>query len=111
MSMYTHLLETALARRPEPDGQDRTSSLLDELERSRRRLHTPMPAEHSAERVPAAVADQLSYDIALVELSQLAGIDVDLAAFGHPERARAFLERSLMVRGLLPRDFASQSRG
>ena len=49
---------------------------------------------------PDAIADQLAYDVALVELSQRLGIEVDLTRFGQPRQERDRLEQALISRGI-----------
>ena len=47
-----------------------------------------------------AVADQLSYDAALIRLSRRWGIEVEVEAFDYPTRARAALEDALIELGV-----------
>ena len=51
--------------------------------------------------VPAAVADQVAYDIALIALCRHAGVGFDVEEFNQPDEARGRLEEALAERGLL----------
>jgi hypothetical protein len=44
--------------------------------------------------------DQLSYDVALIELVRLLGVECDALEFDRPDKARARLERVLTARGI-----------
>jgi hypothetical protein len=102
MSMYAKLLNSALGTAGRPGPASTTEELVDELARCRARLPSgPSPATASG-GVPAAVADQLAYDMALVELCRRVGLAYDVGAFDRPEEARARLEQALAGRGLWP---------
>ena len=61
-------------------------------------------------RVVVAVADQLAYDIALIEFAQGVGIDFDLEAFDQPQVERGRLEQALVSRGVSLRSFDELAR-
>ena len=50
---------------------------------------------------PAAVTDQLAYDVALVTLAVEHGIEVELGGFERPQLGRIRLEQALKVQGVL----------
>lgn len=45
-------------------------------------------------------ADQLAYDLALMELSRLLGIECEVLRFNQPQRERDRLENELASRGI-----------
>lgn len=101
MSMYAQLLTVALASEDPADGTADTDELVANVARARARLPAdPTPAAISGD-VPAAVADQLAYDMALIALCRHLGIDCDVGAFNRPEAARSRLEHALTSSGLL----------
>ena len=59
-----------------------------------------MPVYAGSDWAPAAIADHLAYDAALIELSRHLGIEVDLTRFGQPQHERARLEQALVARGI-----------
>ena len=100
MTMYTQLLETALDGAG-PDEQMSAGESLAALLRAAGRLGSlPQSSGAGAGWVPAAVVDQLAYDMALVRLSRCLGIDCDIAGFDRPERERARLKEALASRGV-----------
>jgi hypothetical protein len=104
MSMYAELLTAALATERRSERTASTEELLAELARCRSRLPSgPLPAT-VAGGVPAAVADHLAYDIALVALCRHLGIDFEVGAFDRPLAARDRLERLLAAAGFTPGD-------
>jgi hypothetical protein len=55
------------------------------------------------------VADQLAYDIALIELAQGVGVDCDLFGFDQPPRERNRIEQALAARGLRLNDLDEEA--
>ncbi len=100
MSMYSQLLKAAIEDRHGSTSEATPGELLAELHRRRGNLAAlPNPGPG---RVPAAVADQLHYDIALVELSRRLGIECDVRTFDQPDSERSRLERALGAKGVVP---------
>ena len=66
----------------------------------RHRLGANLPGHTGADWAPAAIADQLAYDIALIELCRRLGIEVNLAGFRQPKHERSRLEQALAARGM-----------
>ncbi len=97
MSMYTYLLSAAMEeRRPaavEPTPVEALSTLL----HCRDRLHS---WGKETDWTSTALADQVAYDIALIELAQCVGIDCGIETFDQPERRRLELTRELTARGI-----------
>jgi hypothetical protein len=95
--MYAQLLEAALRDRLGSDRPEAKGQQLAELLRCRSRL-TPSTSPNG--RVVVSVADQLAYDIALIEFAHGVGVDFDLGAFDQPLLERGRLEQALVARGV-----------
>jgi hypothetical protein len=102
MSVYAQLLSHALEAHPDPSST--TGDALAQLLERRTRLRANTSRTES-DWAPDAIADQLAYDVALVELSQRLGIEVDLTRFGQPRQERGRLEQALITRGVHLSDF------
>ncbi len=77
MSMYTQLLEAAFGQHP-PTGSGATErNPLDEVLRCRRELEEGVPKGVDPDTVPVVLALQIGYDVALLELARMVGIDTD----------------------------------
>jgi hypothetical protein len=97
--MYAQLIGEALER--VTPGETRTpGEVLSELIRSRSFLEPSRSTDRSSSWVPEAVAHQLTYDVALVELARGHGIDCDPLAFDQPQEERSRLETALASRGV-----------
>jgi hypothetical protein len=107
--MYSHLLESALAEVPTSQHHASPADALAELVLCRSRLRSGAAIEDPAESVHAAVAVQLSYDVALVELARRLDIDCDLSAFDQPLKQRSRLEQALLSRGIDVETFDGQA--
>ncbi len=100
MSIYADLLNVALDQALPPDGARTTYDALTRLVACRRRLDVDASPHTSMNWAPDAIADQLAYDIALIELARHLGIDVDLGGFDHSHAERTRLEHVLESKGL-----------
>ena len=109
VTMYSQLLETALAQVPTSEHPSSAGDALVELIRCRSRLTKGVSIEDRSEMVPAAVAVQLAYDVALVELTRRLGLDFDLSAFDQPLKQRSRLEGALLSRGIDVESFDGQA--
>jgi hypothetical protein len=91
--MYSELLAAASTDSTRSAQTRSPGQLLDEA----RRLRARLPGADTVDRrdVPMQLADQLAYDVALVDLCRSAGIATDPAAFHHPLEARRRLEEAL----------------
>jgi hypothetical protein len=99
MSMYTQLLEAALGARA-VSGQTRpVDASVADVFRCRRQLEEVGP-DSVVDRVSAALADQVAYDVALIELAGALGIECDPRGFDQPQQQRHKLEHRLEVRGI-----------
>ncbi|HTT87732.1 MAG TPA: hypothetical protein VMF60_10210 [Acidimicrobiales bacterium] len=96
--MYTELLRTALAE-PESGVSTKGEALASVLQ-CRARLQAAPPPGAAAGGASIAVADELSYDVALMRLARICGLESGPEDFeSSPRRERARLEGSLAARG------------
>lgn len=100
MSVYSQLLGNALDQTHASQGST-TGDVLAQLLERHNRLGTNLSPYTGSDWAPDAIADQLAYDVALIELSRRLGIEVDLTKFGQPQHERARLEQVLVSRGIL----------
>jgi hypothetical protein len=99
MSMYTHILDTAIEGRPRPKTVPTAAEALSVLSRCHARLNAAHPYDHGADWTSNALANQIAYDVALIELARCVGIACDAGAFEQPEVRRAELTRELAAHG------------
>jgi len=100
MSIYSELLSVALDEPVPSDDEASTAEALAKVAACRSRLHVEETRSTQSDWTAGAIADQLAYDIALIELARLLGIEVDLGGFGRSLTERARIEQLLMARGL-----------
>jgi hypothetical protein len=101
MSMYTQLLNAAVGQRaPVPVRATTERSALDAVRRCRRALNEEIPPATDPDAVPVVLARELGYDVALLELAQLLGIETGPSQFEQPRDERARLERAFRERGI-----------
>jgi hypothetical protein len=100
MSIYTELLSHALDQSDRDDDEPTTGEVLAIVLERRSRLSADISSETESGWAPAAVADQLAYDIALIGLARRFGIGVDLSGFAQRQNERAQLERALETQGI-----------
>jgi hypothetical protein len=99
MSMYTQLLDAAIGRHePLVEGTSE-SSALDEVLRCRHDLEHGAPETGDPDTVPVVLAQQIAYDVALLELALVVGIDSDPSRFEQPQLERERLERAFGALG------------
>ncbi len=91
--MYTQLLDAALEQRPRRPESTR-SHAVQEVRRCREELDAGVP-KHNVDTVPAVLALQIGYDVALLELAEVVGIETGPGWFEQPERERDRLRRAL----------------
>lgn len=99
MSMYTQLLEAAFAQRPAPGPGATEQDAHEEVLRSRGELQRGVPVGTEPDTVPVALALQIGYDVALLDLARLVGIDTEPERFEQPQQERERLERALGALG------------
>jgi hypothetical protein len=99
MSMYTQLLEAAFGQRPAPAAGATEQSALEEVLRCRRELEEDDPPDTDPYAVPVALALQIGYDVALLDLAKAVGIDTDPSSFEQPQQERERIEEALQELG------------
>ena len=99
MSMYTHLLDAAYGRRDPVPGSPTEHSALVAVRRRRGELAQGGPPPSDPDAVPVVLARQISYDVALLELADLLGIETHPSRFERPWQERARLEQALREHG------------
>jgi hypothetical protein len=100
MSMYTYILDAALRERSEPDTPLATDDAVAALLECRRYLGSVASSGWSGDWGSAALANQVAYDLALIDLARSVGMDCDTASFDQPQRRRIELERELVSLGI-----------
>jgi hypothetical protein len=100
MSMYIDILDTALRQRSRRVDVPTVAEAMAELLECRNRLGSMTTSGRGEDWTADALADQVAFDVALIELARSAGIECDPAAFEQPDRSRTELIRTLMARGL-----------
>ncbi|HWF17066.1 MAG TPA: hypothetical protein VG244_12850 [Acidimicrobiales bacterium] len=98
MSMYTRLLDAALEQRPHHAEPNRDGAL-DEVRRCRIELEVGRP-HGDDDAVSAVLALQVGYDVALLELAAVMGVDSRPSMFEQPERERNRLRTALLDMGI-----------
>jgi hypothetical protein len=109
MSIYAQLLDQALGQTHSYETST-TGDALTQLLELRHRLGANLSGRTESDWAPAAVADQLAYDVALIEFSRRLGIEVNLTGFGQPQHERTRLEQALVTRGLRLDEFDAPSQ-
>ena len=99
MSMYTQLLDAALEQRPRGAPDPSRSHAVEQVRRCREELELGVP-EQSVDTVPAVLALQIGYDVALLELAEAVGIESGPSRFEQPERERDRLRHALRDLGI-----------
>jgi hypothetical protein len=94
MSMYTQLLDAALEQRPRHEPDPSRNQAVEEVRRCREELELGVPDDH-VDTVPAVLALQIGYDVALLELAEVVGIESAPSRFEQPERERDRLRQAL----------------
>jgi len=92
--MYTQLLDAALEQRPPRDPDPSRHHAVEEVRRCHEELELGVP-EHNGDTVPAILALQIGYDVALLELAEVVGIESGPSRFEQPERERDRLRQAL----------------
>jgi hypothetical protein len=100
MSMYTQLLDAAVGQRGPVALRPTRRSALDALRRSRGEINEDRPPPTDPDAVPVVLAREIAYDVALLVLAGVMGIETDPSRFAHPRQERARLEQELRERGI-----------
>jgi hypothetical protein len=113
MSMYTQLLDAAFTERARPGGRVTRRVAVAEVIRCRDELDEGVPPDIDPDAVPVVLALEIGYDVALMELARVVGVDTDPSRFDQPQRERRRLEHAFNDLGIdLEEQLAEQpSRG
>lgn len=98
MSIYTQLLDAALEQRLPRKPDTSAAHAVREVRRCRKELESGAP--ENLDTVPAVLALQIGYDVALLELAEVVGIKSGPSRFEQPERERDRLRRALNEMGI-----------
>ena len=93
MSMYTHLLDAAFEQRGPVLVRPTEHSALDAVRRCRGSSRGTRRPPTDPDAVPVVLAREISYDVALLELAEVLGIETDPSRFEQPRHERARLEQ------------------
>jgi hypothetical protein len=99
MSMYTELLVAALGQLSS-DGVVTEQDAIDELVRCRAEREKAAPPTDGGDMVPVVLALEIAYDVALLRLARLVGVEADPGRFDQPRRERERLEKAVSERGI-----------
>jgi hypothetical protein len=108
--MYVQLLDASLGELASPSGDLTTPEALAELLERRSSLCANR-ASHAEPSwaAPDAVSAELSYDVALIRLARLLGIECEINDFERPGRGRARIELKLTSLGIAVDEFDSKT--
>jgi hypothetical protein len=106
--MYTQLLDAAFVQHALPGGHVTRRVAVAEVLRCRDELDEGVPPGDDADAVPAVLALEIGYDVALIELARVVGVDTDPSRFDQPQRERDRLEQAFSDLGI---DLAEQLAG
>ena len=96
--MYSMLLQVALEQEPEGGPAASPAEALGRVLRRRAQIDPDRPPQWASSY--DAMIDSLSYDVALVQLASLVGIECEISNFDQAGSERSRLERDLVKRGL-----------
>jgi hypothetical protein len=100
MSMYTQLLDAAFAQRLRPGSRITRRVAVAEVIRCRDELDEGVPPGTDPDTVPVVLALEIGYDVALIELARVVGVDTDPSRFDQPRRERDRLEQAFNDLGI-----------
>jgi hypothetical protein len=101
MSMYTHLLDAAYGQRAPVPVRPTQHGALTALRRCRGELSQGTPPPTDPDAVPVVLAREISYDVALLELAEILGVETDPSRFDQPWNERARLEQVFWDLGIV----------
>ena len=107
--MYTQILDVALRERPQREAEMVTGEALCALLDCRQHLDLVASSERGSDWSSAALANQIAYDIALIDLARCVGLDCDPGSFDHPQRRRTDIKRQLISRGVRLEEFDQEA--
>jgi hypothetical protein len=92
MSMYTQLLQAAIGEHPAGPPEATTTHAVAEVRRCRVEVGRSVSAGIDPDAVPVELAQQIGYDVALLRLAAMLGVESDPSRFEQPQLERARLE-------------------
>jgi hypothetical protein len=98
--MYTQILDVALRERSQREAEMGIGEGLSVLLECRRQLGPIASPERGRDWSSAALAHQIAYDIALIDLARCVGLECDPSSFDQPQRRRTQIEQQLISRGI-----------
>jgi hypothetical protein len=98
--MYADILDSAFGRRPEMASPPTVTEAIKELLDRRNRLAPTRALERHTDWAVSALANQVAYDVALIDLARSVGIACEPDTFDQPELRRHELNRELAARGV-----------
>jgi hypothetical protein len=98
--MYTQLLDAAFGQHSHPGGHITRRVAVAEVIRCRDELDEGVPPGDDADAVPAVLALEIGYDVALIELARVVGVATDPSRFDQPQRERDRLEEAFNDLGI-----------
>jgi hypothetical protein len=93
MSMYTHLLDAAFEQRGPVLVRLSENNALNTVRRCLSELARDTPHATDPDAVPVVLSREISYDVALLELAEVLGVESDPSRFEQPRHERARLEQ------------------
>jgi hypothetical protein len=101
MSMYTQLLDAAFEQRGPVLVRPSEDNALNTVRRCRGELARHAPPATDPDAVPVVLAREISYDVALLELAEVLGVETDPSRFEQPRHERARLEQMFADLGIM----------
>jgi hypothetical protein len=100
VSMYADILDSAFAERPGMKSPPTVTEAVKELLDRWKKLASTRAKERPIDWAATALANQVAYDVALIDLARSVGIACNPATFEQPELRRNELNRELAARGV-----------
>jgi hypothetical protein len=111
MSMYTQLLGAAYGQRHPGGARPSEDVAVAQVRWCRVELESGRPPGLDPDAVPVILALEIGYDVALLELAGVMGIETEPARFEQPRIERDRLERALRARGVAVEETAQETAG
>jgi hypothetical protein len=100
MSMYTELLVAAWGQQGPAEAGATERGAFEEVLRCRARHGESVRTGAGPDLVPVVLALELAYDVALLRLALVVGVETDPSRFDQPRRERDRLEGALRALGI-----------
>lgn len=98
--MYERFLAMALDETSDADDRLTAGEALVQLLLCRSQLHQRSDDPDESSGAASALGEELDYDIALLRLARLLGIQVDVRGFNQPHLERSRLEQAIEAHGI-----------